>query len=295
MQSHFYVLLLCFPLIIACQSNPNYKASQILPRQNLYLDNEFSSKTFLRIETEQEIFALDDEMRVMVQEKLTHNFTAYQKAKILLKHLFNDENIALSYQGNANVTARQAYHNKVANCISLTIMAYALAKEAGMNVSFRDVEIPEYWVRNGQYNLLTGHVNLLVKENTEVRRRLVWGEKEMRIDFDPFVAKKTFPSRNITKQTLLAMFYNNKGAEEMVNDNYPLAYRYLKKATQTDNQFTSAWGNLGILYKLNDHNEMAEHTYRHAIRLKSNNLTSLGNLALLLNKQGRINEACNCS
>ncbi|PKH87675.1 tetratricopeptide repeat protein [Colwellia sp. Bg11-28] len=291
MKSNLCSLLLCFPLLLACQSNQNLHVNQASSPTDLYLDNQFLSLEPIHIETELEIFQLDDGMRAMVQDKLGNNLTTQQKARVLLDHLFNEESIALSYDGNANVTARQAYHNKLANCMSLTILAYALADEAGMNISFQDVDVPEYWVRNGQYSLLTGHVNLLVEESDEVNKRVVWGARKIRIDFDPFVAKKSFPSHTIEKHTLLAMFYNNKGAEEMLNKNYPLAYQYLKKATITDSDFSSAWGNLGVLYKLSGHYDMAESAYSHAISLQGDNLTSLGNLALLFTIQGRPEEA----
>jgi len=291
MKSKFCSLLLCLPLLLACQSNQNPHVSQVTSPTDLYLDNQYLSIKPMSIETEQEIFQLDDDMRGMVQNKLSNNLTTQQKARVLLDHLFNEENIALSYDGNANVTAQEAYHSKLANCMSLTILAYALADEAGMNISFQNVDVPEYWVRNGQYSLLTGHVNLLVEESKDVDKRVVWGKRKIRIDFDPFVAKKSFPSHTIEKHTLLAMFYNNKGAEEMLNKNYPLAYQYLKRATITDSQFSSAWGNLGILYKLSGHYDMAESAYSHAINLNRDNLTSLGNLALLLNKQERYSEA----
>jgi len=85
----------------------------------------------------------------MVQAKLINNLSAQQKVHTLLKHLFNDENIALTYDSNANITASQVYHGKVAHCMSLTILAYTLADKAGMNISFQKVEVPEYWVRNG--------------------------------------------------------------------------------------------------------------------------------------------------
>jgi Flp pilus assembly protein TadD len=291
MKRTLCVLLLCFPLLLACQSNQNLHVSQASSPTDLYLDDQYLSLEPIHIETEQEIFQLDDGMRAMVQDKLINHYPAHQKARILLKHLFDEENIALSYDGNANVTARQAYHDKIANCMSLTILAYALADEAGMNISFQDVDVPEYWVHNGQYSLLTGHVNLLVEENEDFNKRVLWGEIATRIDFDPFVAKKNFPSHTIEKHTLLAMFYNNKGAEEMLNKNYPLAYQYLKKATTTDEKFSSAWGNLGVLYKLSGHYVMAENAYNHAITLNYKNFTSHGNLALLLNKQGRYSEA----
>lgn len=291
MKSPCYVLLFCLPLLLACQNKHNLYFSQAISPTNLYLDSQFHSENPILIETEQEIFQLDDDMRAMVQAKLINNLTARQKARVLLEHLFNEENIALSYEGSANVTAAQAYRSKSANCMSLTIMAYALAVEAGMNINFQQVDVPEYWVRNGQYSMLTGHVNLMVKESNEVNRRVVWGERTTQIDFDPFVAKKSFPSHVIKKHTLLAMFYNNKGADELINNNYVLAYQYFKKSTMTDNQFASAWGNLGILYKLSGYYDMAENTYRHAISLNRDNLTSLGNLALLLNRQGRVSEA----
>ena len=291
MRSFCYIILLCLPLLLSCQSNKNIHVSQTSSAKNLYLDDKFMPISPAVIETEQEIFQLDDDMRVMVQAKLVNNLSAQEKARILLEHLFNEENIALRYEGNANVTAIGAYHSKTANCMSLTIMAYALAEEAGMNVSFQEVDVPEYWVRNGQYSMLTGHVNLLVREADDFNRRVVWGEKRTQIDFDPFVARKRFPSHVIKKNTLIAMFYNNKGADALVNKNYPLAYQYLKKATLTDNSFAASWGNLGILYKLSGHYDKAEKAYIHAINLKQDSLSSLGNLALLLKKQGRLNEA----
>lgn len=285
------LVFLCLPWLFACQSSHPLQINQDSRQVNLYLDSQFHSRSPITLETEQEIFQLDAEMRAMVQAKLHNNLSAAQKSRILLEHLFNEENIALTYRGNANLTASQTYHRKIANCMSLTIMAYALADEAGMNISFKEVEVPEYWVRNGQYNLLTGHVNLLVLDDINSRSRIVWGESATKIDFDPFVSKKRFPSRTISKKTITAMFYNNKGADALVNDNYAVAYQYLKKATLTDSTFSAAWGNLGILYKLKGHYELAELAYVRAINLQQNNLTSLANLALLFNNQTRVKEA----
>jgi hypothetical protein len=131
-------------------------------------------------------------------------------SNLLLDHIFPQDNIALSYKSNANVTAREAFHSATANCMSLIIMAYALAKQAGLAVDFQQVEIPEYRVKNGQCNLLTGHTNLLIK---------------------------------------------TKGGQALVDHQYIIAYQYLKAATQADKLFSSAWGNLAVLYKLtnNDH------------------------------------------
>lgn len=282
------------PILFACQSGHHIidrHHFQAENSQSLYLDQAYITDKPYLIETEQQIFALDDEMREMVSTKLDNNLSAHKKARILLDHLFSQEHIDLRYQGDANVIAQDAYHSAQANCMSLTIMAYALASEADIRVDFQSVDVPEYWVRNGQYNLITGHVNLIIKEKHDDDKDYLWAERVTQIDFDPFVAKKKFTSHVIKKKTLVAMFYNNKGAQALVDNNYQLAYLYFKQATIADKHFDSAWGNLGILYKLSDQHQLAEKTYRHALSLKRNNLTTLGNLSLLLSEQGQLTQA----
>ncbi len=284
-----YLLLL--PFLFACQTTQAPLPTEVSSGKQLYLDNSFITSEPYVIETEKDIFSLDDAMLEVVNTKLKNNKHIKMRSQILLDHIFNKENIALSYDGNANVTAKQAFHNRKANCISLTIMAYALAKEAGLNVNFQQINVPEYWVRNGQYNQLTGHINLLVQEDISPGSQVIWGQDTLQIDFDPGAAKKTLSKQIIEKNTVLAMFYNNKGANALVVKNYPLAYQYLKQATLNDEKFSAAWGNLAILYKLNGYESEAETVYRHAINLKRDNLTALSNLALLMYSQDRVDEA----
>ncbi|MDG1753318.1 MAG: tetratricopeptide repeat protein [Thalassotalea sp.] len=275
------VFIISCLLIVSCQSTVNTVENSPIYRE-LYLDEKFKSEQTLAIETEEEVFALDEEMKLMVSEKLLSVRAPNKRAKRLLRHIFSKGNIDLAYQSAANLTASEAYHSQTANCMSLTIMAYALAKEAGLDVKFQDVKVPEYWVRNGQYNMLTGHVNLILTEAKVPNKTVVYGRELLQIDFDPDVYKKSFPKRVINKNTVLAMFYNNKGAHELIDKNYALSYSYLKQATLADPSFSSAWGNLGILYKLNDLNEFAEKAYKHAVELDNDNLTALSNLSFLL-------------
>jgi tetratricopeptide (TPR) repeat protein len=284
-------LLLSLPFLFSCQSNSESVNYAKLTVNSLYLDNQFTQPSSFSIESKEDIFMLDREMITMVEEKLKRSYSDEKKAKLLLEHIFSQDNIALSYLSNANVTAREAFHSKTANCMSLTIMAYALAKKADLNVVFQEVEIPEYWVRNGQYNLLTGHINLLVKTKRNVIKTNIYGDSILQIDFDPYVLKTSFSKKVINQNTVLAMFYNNKGGQALVNENYIIAYQYLKAATQTDKFLSSAWGNLAVLYRLTEHEKMAEATYRHAIALEKDNYTALANLAILLRKNLAITEA----
>jgi len=284
-------LLLFLPLLFSCQSTSDYSASTKIPAESLYLDQLFTVPDSFYIESEHEIFMLDDEMHFMVENTLNTTKDPKKKAMKLLRHIFSQEKIALNYSSNANLTARDTYHSQTANCMSLTIMAYALAKEANLNVEFQQVDVPEYWVRNGQYNLLTGHVNLLIKPTKYPEKNLVFGNDNIQIDFDPFVVKQTFRKRVISKKTVLAMFYNNKGGQALVNEQYNVAYQYFKAATLVDSTFSPTWGNLAVLYRLTDNLNTAEKAYRYAIEISPSNLTALTNLALLLRSQQKNLEA----
>ncbi len=281
-----YLLIL---FLTACQSNKQLKHTQHITPSNLYLDSYFSPATDIKIETEHEVFMLDADMISVVNENLRGNDDIEKRANALLEQIFSKNKIALNYASNANITAKEAFHSKEANCMSLTILAYALAKKAGFNVDFQQVEIPEYWVKNGQYSMLVGHINLLIKQNKNFKQTLIKNNKVLQIDFDPYISKEYFKKKVIDKSRVLAMYYNNKGVDALTSKDYVTAYQYFKAATAQDIDFSTAWGNLGVLYRFTDHNEMAEKVYRYTIDIDNKNLTTHSNLALLLriNKQDK--------
>ena len=170
-------------------------------------------------------------------------------------------------------------------------MAYAIAKAADLDVVFQSVKVPEYWVRNGKMNMLTGHVNLRVMERRSPNKVVFFDRGIAEIDFDPYVVKKLFPKKVISKNTIIAMFYNNKGANAMVEGDYITAYAYLRAATEIDPEFSSAWGNLGILYRFNGYEQQAIDTYQYAININRDNLTAMANLSMLLHVNGEYEQA----
>lgn len=278
-------------LLSACQtSNKLQKDYLYSERSGTYLDEKFIGHQDVVIETPNEIFALSDEMKVIAKSIAAERSTHEKTAK-LLQHFFSAENIKLAYKSGANVIATEAFQNKEANCLSLTILAYAIAQEAKLSVAFQRVDIPEFWVRNGRVNMLTGHINLSILAQKTPQKVVFWQRNQMEIDFDPFVLKRSFPKHKISKNTVLAMFYNNKGANAMIIGNYVTAYAYIRASTRIDPLFSPAWGNLGVLYRLTGSEQTAMETYRYAIHLNPSNLTSMSNLSMLLHVNGNLEEA----
>ncbi len=277
--------------IIGCQSVALYSAKQHHQPSNLFQDALFNGHQDIQIESQSEIFALNDEVKAIVKSKILSDKDFHSRSIKLIEFIFGTDSNGLAYLNHATVTAQEAFDQKTANCISLTILAYSLTELAGLDAVFQDVDVPEYWVRNGAYNMLSGHVNLRIRRKRGSPSVILFSANGMEVDFDPFIQKQNFSKELISKNRVTAMFYNNKGAMAIVDKDYARAYQYLKAATKIAPNYAASWANLGILYRFNDYNELAEQSYRHAIALDSSNLNTLTNLSILLEMQGNFDES----
>lgn len=287
-------IFLFLGLLIGCQSTEvSLVSSGISDPQSLYVDQSFKGFSDLNIMSESEIFSIDESMKLLISRDVKKHSDIHKKSTLLLRILLNPNGQQIHYDINANTAAIETFYSGRANCLSLTILAYTLAKEANINVKFQDVIVPEYWISNGEYSLLAGHINLAVTSNELTDFGDSWGREVLEIDFDPASIKKTFPRKIIQINTVTAMFYNNIAAQALVNKQYVKAYALLKASTLADPRFSPAWGNLGILYKNTQHLALAESAYRYAIEVSPSNYSALTNLSTLLREQGDSEELSN--
>lgn len=279
-------MILVIASLMGCSSTPTANVS-INPH---FLDMSFEGFQQVHVETEEEVFGLSDEARRFVIRKLQSKEDPTVRMETLVREVFDRTDFNLIYDGTANTIASETFANKTANCLSLSIMTYALAKEAGLGVSFQEIDIPEFWTRREGYSMLNGHVNLKIYQGMNPSR-FYFDDRSMVVDFDPFSPKKHFPSHRANKSRILAMFYNNKGADALIQMDYKRAYAYFREALTVDNQFQSAWINMGILYRKTGHWDWAEKTYLTALALNDNNLTIMENMAVLYDTQGKHRKA----
>jgi len=278
-------ILVC--LLVGCQSTEQQVQVQVDP---IYADKSFPYYQYVSVETADDIFELAPETEEFISD-LAKQKSSKDKVNKLVKFLFESEQIGINYSSTANLTASQTFMSQNANCMSLTVLSYALAHAADLPAYFQRVDVPEYWVRNGSYNMLTGHVNLVIFDADSPLQQTVYGKNVYTIDFDPTMRKKAFPSQFVDQNTVVAMFYTNKGADAMVIGDTNKAYAYLKAATLVDPSYDSAWGNLGVLYRQNDLYEHAYRSYQNAMEINPDNLTVLDNLAILHDLSGDVEQA----
>ena len=194
------------------------------------------------------------------------------------------------YQGSANSIASETFDNRAANCLSLSVMTYAMAKAAGLMPQFYQVKIPEYWTRRDGYNLLNGHINLRIQPvpNSQQINLIT---PYIDVDFDPQTVRSRFERVPISKSRVVAMFYNNKGADALIANSYSRAYAYFRAAADADPTLGQVWVNLGVLYRKQEAYLAAERSYQQALGLNHENLTAWENLAILYNLTDRTEEA----
>jgi len=239
--------------LLGCQSTTQTFQLQIPP-----FINEPSSFEELDIESEDEIFALNAEIKKQLDDAFPQSQRSLQTTRRLLNFLLDNGDASLSYQSGATLTANQTYRDLNANCLSLSILAFAMAGHLGLEGQFQRVYIPEYWALNKGYNLLTGHINLIVKKTSKTNGQLVYDvSNSLVIDFDSNSRGEKFKTSPISKKRIAAMFYNNKGAAAMLNKHYDLAYSYFKAAIDIDNDYSGSWGNLGILMRIRSFYQIA--------------------------------------
>lgn len=286
MKNSIILVILLSSVLSACGST----SKTYVGENPHFIDLAFYGYDQIKVEQPEQVFELGDEARLFVKENITRVVDHHERMDALTRAIFGLNAFNLQYDNGANTIAQKTFENKTANCLSMSIMAFAMANEAGLNVTFQEVNIPEYWTRRSGYSLLNGHVNLRISAGAESgKHHLI--KRDLILDFNPFNASKRFSVDRVSKERILSMFYNNKGADALVAADYVKAYAYLRAAIESDNSFQSPWINLGLLYRLTGHHHWAENTYLQAIQINPDNLTVWENLAILHEMTGREKDA----
>lgn len=283
------LVVLMLSSLSACQST---QSTSLPVPEELMMASKFGTST-TEIETPEQIFALPDTTKRDLNRIVTNTQSIEERTKAALRLIFSYAQDGLLYDNTATKTASETIASGKANCLSLSILAYSMAKELGMSATFQDIQIPEYWTSAFRQTWLNGHINLRLKQHRvskEFSGSVVLGS-DFVVDFDPYSLKHQFPEKSVAPATVVAMFYNNKAAVAFANEQYANAYEYYKAAAQVDPAFSVTWSNLGVLFRVNGMHELAEISYKHSLALEPDVTNTLANLAVLYRQTGNIVEA----
>lgn len=270
----------------ACNSVSLQQRSQ----QIVWQDQLFAQDAAIPILSKQEVFELSPALRAQLKKPEVHQLPNYERTKYFLDLVYSQDVSPFVYNPNDTTIAKKTWDDKSGNCISLTILAYAVGKALDLPIVMQDVDVPVQFDRRGNIEFLNSHVNAIVLhkgfwfENDSERRGYLI------IDFEPqtMVLQR---GRELNEDQILSRFYNNLGAEYLAKKQNNVAYAYLKAALLTAPDNSLALNNLAQLYLLAGAQEFAESTLRRALSFNPDDVIVMRSLQGLLRTQKRDSEA----
>jgi tetratricopeptide (TPR) repeat protein len=235
-----------------------------------------------------EVLALSPAMHKYLDQQVRPQARSKGMLRALVDQLYTKEALRLDYDAVMTRNAREAFEARAGNCLSLVVMTAALANELGLDVRFQTVAIDEAWERSGDLHFFIGHVNMMLGP----RPLSGWGwsgVEWLTIDFLP--NHRRTHNITISQERVLAMYMNNKAAESLATNRLDDAYAWARAAALQDDQFMASFNTLGVIYQRRGALAEAEQALRHVLKVERENVHAMGNLVLVLKRQGREDDA----
>lgn len=227
--------------------------------------------------SQQDILALTPEMRDFVDQRIKPHFGPKARLRQLTYALM-DEGIFEIIYDEKTFTAEDTFEVRRGNCMSFTNLFVALARYAGLDARFQEVDVPPMWSFAGESFVINQHINVFID--------LGYGSTRV-IDFNINDFTTEFDSRIVSDRRARAHYFNNLGAEAMLGGDTVNALNYFRQSIWEDSSFSGSWINLGSLYRRDGYVDYAEAAYLRALRADESSLVAMSNLANLYRASGR--------
>lgn len=301
-----WIFLLTFLIIISgCAelSSKRFNASSLTSFPPLIIENEpdVDPASHASDVVDVDIFALNDEMKRILNEFVIHIEDPRQRLETLLEVVFHNHLFNITDEKYRTKTAIETFNSGTGNCLSFSIAFVAMARYVGLTTGFQDVESLPNWDQIGKIITISKHISVVVALNVFTEYEIDFyyqngfsnpKEKERILNQNRlFEDKNRISTSKISDSRAIAQYYNNIGAEFLAEGNLRNAFRYYVKALKTDPKLGFVWSNLGAVYRQNNQLKAAEMAYQQAISINPYEFSAMGNLARLYTYEGRIKEA----
>lgn len=229
-----------------------------------------------------EILGLTPEMHAYLDEHVDPGRLKPMVVRSLTRMMLHPGLLGIDYDARRTGTAAETFRSRVGNCLSLSILFVAMAREAGIDARFQQVEVMPQWDLRGNVLFAARHVNVYGRLS---------GYGDYVMDFYPYRDEPRGIRGLLTDDEAIGQFYNNLGAARLASGDYAGAWVYLLAAVRQAPRWSDGWSNLGLLYQRVGDRDSAEEMLRYAIALEPDNASAINNLAVLLHRRGRQAEA----
>lgn len=229
------------------------------------------------VEIEQvDLLGVSAAMKQFIRNYAPEGMAGERKAWNLTYAALDPMLLEFDYDQSLTLTAADTFNQQAGNCLSFSYMFVAMAREAGLNAWFQEVNLAPEWSSVNETFLVSMHVNAVVQN----------GWSQYVVDVSGRGRAKWERIRKISDAEAEAQFYNNHGADALVKKDLARAYANLVKALQIAPDTSYIWSNLGVVYSRNGQPEDAKQAYRTALKINPSENVALNNLYAIYVEEG---------
>lgn len=224
-------------------------------------------------------FELDGSVRAQIEKRLKPAPSELRTLNSVLNFIFED--LDLRYSLNPTRSAVQTFQEQRGNCLSFVNLFVGLARERGLNPFYVEVTDYQKWNHRAGMVVSQGHI---------VAGMYLDGELKT-YDFLPYRPKAYKSFNPIDDLTAAAHFYNNLGAEALMDGDLERARELLTVATRIAPRFEKAVNNLGVARARGGDLVGALELYQKGLEIAPDNAMLLTNMTRAYQQLGRTQEA----
>lgn len=224
-------------------------------------------------------FALDQAIIDELESTYKPGPNELRRVEHVLDFIFR--RVGLHYALYPTRNAVDTYRAREGNCLSFVNLFVGVARHHRLTPFY--VEVTDYQRWNYRQGMVVsrGHI---------VAGMYVQGELKT-YDFLPYRPKAYKDFKPIDDLTAAAHFYNNLGAEALLDGDLDLALERLEIAHRIAPDFVKSLNNLGVVYARRGRLDEAVEIYGRGLEVEEENVALLTNLARAYQKLGRVDDA----
>lgn len=215
-----------------------------------------------------DVLAISPAMEEFLERYILKYHNQHTRLHLLINAVSGMGPLGFDYDESLTLTAIESFDARAGNCIGFANMMIALARRAGLKANYQEIIRQPEWASHEDTVLLIKHINVVIESTgyTYV------------VDISGVKINPNMTRRVIKDNYAKALYWNNIGAEALLDNDLPKAHAYLSKAIETETRFTDSWVNLGVVFGRNYQLDDAEMVLQRALEINRLDSSAMSNL-----------------
>jgi Tfp pilus assembly protein PilF len=220
---------------------------------------------------DRDLLTLDDEMRQFFAARIDAEATQETRLNQIMAALLGEQGLHLSYAADANLSARDTFHQRRGNCLSFALLTVAVARTYRLTAKFCEINTYPRWDRYGNVVTEIRHLNVQIRA----------GVNRYELDLLPVVERQApvASAKVVSDARAFAHFYNNLGVFRVADGALAEAQMLFDRAIAADSTAAFVWANKGSALRLAGNPAAAQGYLERAVREDPRDLSALSSLA----------------